>query len=144
MKIELYPLEKIVIDGTPVFLGMKRFDVEKAIGKGQNFGDRYYYYDDETAIDYNENNTIEFIEFLGGIEGSLRPVIYGISAFDTLADDLITCLKQKNNGEVDDSEQGYSYSFLNISVGVYREMKNAKHWETIGIGVSGYYINLEE
>ena len=68
---------------------------------------------------------------------------------------------------MDDSESEYGYSFLEISVGVYRsstpedvremfedakregvqldpeemknEMKNAMHWNTIGIGKQGYY-----
>ena len=35
MKIEIYPLDKIVIDGVPVYLGMKQSDVEAAIGAVQ-------------------------------------------------------------------------------------------------------------
>ncbi|MBD5534285.1 MAG: hypothetical protein HDQ99_01165 [Lachnospiraceae bacterium] len=168
MNIEIYPLEKVVVDDISIYLGMNQSAVETAIGKGQLVGKRYYYYDSDMAIDYSDNNTVEFIEFLGGIDGSLHPVIYGVSAFDTLADELADLLRQKNDGEIDDSEQGYSYAFLNISVGVYREMRpsdvmemieemkadgiptennedvaeemrKANHWATIGIGVAGYY-----
>ena len=168
MNIEIYPLEKIVIDGVSIYLGMDQSAVETAIGKGQLTGKRYYYYDNAMAIDYSENKTVEFIEFLGGIDGSVHPVIYGVSAFDTLADELVNLLRQKNDGEIDDSEQGYSFFFLNISVGVYRErrpsdvmemieemkadgiptednedvaaeMRKANHWATIGVGVVGYY-----
>ena len=168
MNIEVYPLEKIVIDGVPIYLGMDQSAVETAIGKGQLTGKRYYYYDNDMVIDYSENKTVEFIEFLGGIDGSVHPVIYGVSAFDTLADELADLLRQKNAGEIDDSEQGYSFAFLNISVGVYRErrpsdvmemieemkadgistednedvaaeMRKANHWATIGVGVAGYY-----
>ena len=168
MNIEIYPLEKIVVDGVSIYLGMDQSAVETAIGKGQLIGKRYYYYDNDMAIDYSENKTVEFIEFLGGIDGSVHPVIYGISAFDTLAGELDGLLRQKNNGEVDDTEQGYSFAYLNISVGVYRErrpsdvmemieemkadgiptednedvaaeMRKADHWATIGVGVAGYY-----
>lgn len=168
LNIEIYPLEKVVIDGIPVYLGMEQAAVEAAIGKGQLAGKRYYYYDSDMAIDYDENKKVEFIEFLGGIDGSLRPVIYGVSAFDTPADDLVDLLRQKNDGEIDDTERGYSFAFLNISVGIYREirpsdvmemieemkadgistednediakdMRRANHWATIGIGVAGYY-----
>ena len=168
MNIEIYPLEKIVVDGVSVYLGMEQSAVEAAIGKGRLVGKRYYYYGSEMAIDYNENNTVKFIEFLGGIDGSLHPVIYGVSAFDTLADELVNLLRQKNDGEINDSEKGYSLAFLNISVGVYREripsdvmemieemkadgiptednediaeeMRKANHWATIGVGVAGYY-----
>lgn len=87
---------------------------------------------------------------------------------DVDAETLISLLKQKNDGEIDDTEQGYSYGFLNISIGVYREIRpedvlemieemkidgistennedleadkrRANHWATIGLGVAGYY-----
>ena len=168
MKIEIYPLEKILIDGIPVFLGMEQSAVEAVIGKGQLKEKRYYYYDSEMAIDYDDSKRIEFIEFLGGIDGLLHPVIYGVSAFDAHADELTDLLLRKNNGEVVDTEQGYSYAFPNIGVGIYREirpsdvaemieemkadgiatennedlvndMRKAMHWATIGIGVADYY-----
>lgn len=167
MNIEIYPLDKVVIDGTSVCLGMEQAAVETLIGKGQCIGNRNYYYNSDMAIDYIDGK-VEFIEFLGGIDGSLHPWIYGVSVFDTPADELIEVLQQKNNGEVEDSEQGYSFAFLNISVGVYREvrpsdveemieemktdgisaennedvaneMRKANHWATIGIGVVCYY-----
>jgi len=90
------------------------------------------------------------------------------SAFDILTDELTDLLRQKNDGKIVDSEQGYSFSYLNISVGVYREMRpfdvmemikvmkadvipivnnkdialemrKTNHWATIGVGVAGYY-----
>ena len=103
-----------------------------------------------------------------GLEGRLQPTIYGLPAFQTGAGELIEELTRRNDGPVDDREQGYSYAFLNISVGVYRSIlpkdvreliaemeengiptlddpdverdrRRAEHWETIGIGVAGYY-----
>ncbi len=168
MNIEIVPLEKVIFDGVPIFLGMEKSVVEKAIGIGQFIGKRCYYFNEEKAIDYNENNTVAFIEFLAGIDGSLRPEIYGVSVFDTAADELIELLKQKNGEDIEDAEQGYSYSFLNISIGVYREIRpsdvlemieemkadsiptednedliadmcRANHWATIGAGIAGYY-----
>lgn len=168
MNIEIFPLDKVVFDGVPVCLGMERSAVENAIGTGLLIGKRYYYYNNEMALDYNENDKVEFIEFLDGAEGSLQPTIYGVSAFGSDAEELAEILKQKNGGEITDTEQGYSYSFSNISVGVYREirpsdvlemieamkadgiptednedlavdMRRANHWATIGVGVAGYY-----
>ena len=166
MNIEIYPLEKILIDHVAIYFGMEKSIVDTAIGNGQRIGNRYYYLNNEMAIDYN-NNKAEFIEFLGGIDGMLKPTIYGISAFDVQADDLFEILKKQNNGKIGDHENGYSYQFQNISVGVYREaipkeveemieefasfgnpmsndeiqheMKRANHWATIGVGVAGYY-----
>lgn len=166
MKIELYPLDKVVIDGIAIYLGMDLTAVESAIGKGQLIGTRCYYFNGEMAIDYNHNKA-EFIEFLGGVDGNLKPIVYGVSAFDINAADLVEILKANNNGEIFDNEKGHSYQFANISIGLYREaipneisemieeaksfgnpmsddeiqheMKRANHWATIGVGVTGYY-----
>uniref|UniRef100_UPI004056E9C7 hypothetical protein n=1 Tax=Acetatifactor sp. TaxID=1872090 RepID=UPI004056E9C7 len=145
-------------------LGMNKEAVESVIGKGQFVGERYYYFNNEMAIEYTNNKMVRFIEFLGGIYGSLRPMIYCISVFDNLADEVETVLRDKNSGKIDDSEQGYSYRFYDISVGVYREripedikdmiedmksdgipiednedlkeeIRRANHWAAIGIGV---------
>ncbi len=166
MKIEIYPLDKVVINGAAICLGMEQPAVEAAIGKGQLIGKRCYYFNSEMAIDYS-NNKVEFIEFLCGVDGILKPAIYGISAFETQANDLFEVLKRQNKGVIGDSENGYSYAFQNISVGIYREavpkaveemieeaasfgnpmsddeiqyeMKRANHWATIGVGIAGYY-----
>ena len=158
MSIEIFPLDKVVIDGVAIYLGMEQAAVEAAIGKGEVIGNRCYYFNSEMAIDYI-NNKVEFIEFLCGIDGMLKPEIYGISAFETQANDLFEVLKKQNNGVTGDTENGYSYQFQNISVGVYREaipkatsfgnpmtddeiqyeMKRANHWTTIGVGFAGYY-----
>ena len=165
MKIEIYPLDKIVIDGTSIEIGMNKKNVERLIGVSYEEDNKCYYYDNDMVIHYNANKEVEFIEFLGGIDGKLHPTIYGVSAFGILADKLVEILKQNNNGEIDDSENGHSLFFLNISIGVYREitpldvmellqefeekdinnikyMKDiANHWQVIGVGRKGYYLN---
>lgn len=35
MNIEIFPLEKVIVDGVSVYLGMDRSAVEAALGKGQ-------------------------------------------------------------------------------------------------------------
>lgn len=167
MKIEIFPLDKVVVDGAAICFGMDQAAVEAAIGKGQCMGGRCYYFGDEMAIDYRDHQ-VEFIEFLCGAEGVMKPVIYGISAFEARANDVLAVLKKQNNGAIGDGENGYSYQFHNISVGVYREavpeeieqmreeaarlgapmpdheiayeMKRASHWATIGAGAAGYYL----
>ncbi len=167
MKIEIFPLEKVVIDGTALCLGMKQAEAEQIVGKGQFARDRYYYYNSELAISYGKDGNIIFIEFLGGIDGQLKPIIYDVSAFDADADKVFELLKQHNGDAILDAERGYCYSFLNISVGVYREStpenvtemieeaasfgdpmsdedieyetKKAHHWASIGFGIKDYY-----
>ena len=58
MNIELYPLEKIVIDGVPIRFGMDQAAVEAVIGKGQLVRRRYYYFGNEMAVDYSEGGTV--------------------------------------------------------------------------------------
>ena len=121
----------------------------------------------QAAVDAICTMFVDFVEFLAGIDGKLKPTIYGVSAFDVNAAELVDVLKANNNGEICDDENGYSYSFSNISIGVYREalpdeieemieeaksdgspmsdddiqyeMKRANHWATIGCGNIGYY-----
>ena len=64
MKIQIIPLEKIVIDGKDICLGMTRSDVITLLGDGE-FKHRHYYYNNELAIDYDKDGKVEFIEFLG-------------------------------------------------------------------------------
>lgn len=166
MSIEIYPLEKIVLDGVVIAFGMDKAAVEAVIGKGQRVRNRYYYFDNEMAIDYH-NDKVEFIEFLCGSDGILRPMIYGVSAFEVQAKDLFEILKEQNKGVIVDHENGYVYLFQNISIGIYREAvpekveemlkeavsvgvplsddeirherKKADYWAVIGAGIAGYY-----
>lgn len=55
------------------------------------------------------------------IVGSSQPVIYGFQVFQEEADELYHVLEKNNSGEVVDKEDGYSYAFPNIGIGVYRE-----------------------
>lgn len=48
-----------------------------------------------TGIDFNEQNRVEFIEFLAGIDGDIQPQIYGVNAFEVGADELYDILEEK-------------------------------------------------
>ena len=168
MKAEIYPLEKVIVNGITLCLGMTRSEVEALLGAGQEIGNRCYYFNGEAAIDYKEGK-VEFIEFLGGIDGVYQPMLYGVSVFDTQAEKLVEILKEKNNGKLCDMENGHFYRFSDIGIGLYREAtpkeisemieeaaafgnpmssdeieyesKRANRFATIGIGVAGYYGN---
>lgn len=165
--IEMIPLYGIRADGAEIRLGSSPDEVKAALGEPYGtWENSLYYCNNELRIDFAENGA-EFIEFLGGIDGELQPAIYGVPAFQTDADKLYEILAKENNGMIDDSEDGYSYGFCEISVGVYREStpesvqemiddakedgepldedeiaeetRRASHWDTIGIGVKNYY-----
>lgn len=168
MRIEILPAESVVIDGVAICLGMERAALEAAIGCAEPVRGRCYYYDGEMAIDYDTDDRVEYIEFLGGIDGQLRPVLYGVSVFETPAAEVAALLERENNGEIDDTEGQYCRSYLNIGIGVYREttpadvlemmeemkadgiciennedvleeQRKANYWATIGVGSVDYF-----
>ena len=166
--IEMIPLVGVNIGSKEVCFGDTKEKIVEKLGAPQSIQEgNYYYFNNELRVDFDQQGRATFIEFLAGVDGNIQPQIYGVAAFQTEADSLYELLKSKNSGEGDDTENGYCYSFLNISVGVYREqtpvdvqamiesakeegepmadediqyeMKKANHWDTIGFGVRGYY-----
>ncbi|MDE7312315.1 MAG: hypothetical protein K2N87_11965 [Eubacterium sp.] len=169
--IKIIPLVGIEVHDATIALSASRTDVENLLGEPYGvWKNSLYYFDNELRFDFDKDGKIEFIEFLGGRDGKIQPTIYGVSAFQAEADELYDILSEKNRGEIDDCENGYSYGFVNISIGVFRssvpeeveemigeaqeegepmdadeiayEMGKANHWATIGIGIAGYYRKL--
>lgn len=172
MKVIIKPLDCIEFDGKKIPLGCAREFVENVLGKPSVMESSYYYFDNEIRFDFDMDNKLEFIEILGGMDGTLQPEIYGINPFTESADRVYEILSEHNNGDIDDRENGYSYAFVETGIGVYRrnipedvdimaencrqvgeplsddeyeyEYRCANHWSTIGIGIKGYYDYKEE
>ena len=130
-----------------------------------------YYFGSELRLDLSMEDKLEFIEILGGPDGELKPEICGFPVFSSAADDVLRALSETETAGIIDNENGYGYSFIGLSVGLYRpalpedieamisdaeetgeplsdeeidyEMKRANHWATVGIGGEGYYSGLE-
>ena len=168
MTFTIKPLEGLQCGEQCIPLGCSKEAVEAVLGQPDIVRDSFYYFCSELRFDFDKNGNAEFIEFSGGIDGQIQPQIYGISAFTAEADELYEILKTHNYGEIKDTENGYSYDFCNISIGVYRESipedieemieemksdgidtennedlefekRKARHWATIGFGRKGYY-----
>lgn len=170
-KIELIPLVGIQIEGIgQINLGASRDEVQALLGAPSDALDDQYYYDDlELRLDFNGRGVLEFIESTNGPYPEKTEVsIYAVNPFQTEANELVNILSEKNNGAIDDAEARYCYTFLNSSVGVWRQiteedvqeeieeikadgeyednadmlledLEKSKFFWTIGIGVSGYY-----
>lgn len=168
-KITLVPNEGMTFDGQPISFGMARAQAEAILGPAEAVRSRRcYYLDSELALDFDADGGLNFIECLGGVDGELRPEIFGLPAFETDADELFALLSERNGPDIDDSEAEYGYALRKLSVGLYREitpadvdamlremgdmkleslggvdvdeeMKKAHHWATIGIGRENYY-----
>lgn len=179
LQIDIKPLVGIEIKNIgEIKLGQTKKDVENLLGLpnlsdnisiGNIQTNRAFYNEYEVGIDYDDSNTIEFIEFING--PSLEKIqlrVYGIDPFKIEANELIEILSDYNSGKIDETEAPHSYAFENISVGIWRqsvpsdleewisekkldntyeidkswideELERSKHFWTIGIGRKGYY-----
>ena len=165
----IHPLVGIEWDGKKINLGDSLDQVKDILGDAEvRYENSAYYFATDLRIDYDVNCCVEFIEFLGGVDGSIQPVIYGEKVFQINAMKAYRILKEQNDGEIVDEDEGYSYTFKNIGIGVYREntpdtidititklrekgifmtendnlkeeRRLASHWSTIGLGSKEYY-----
>lgn len=166
-EIILNPLKGISIKNVgEICFGLSKDSVKSILGRTEEINNQLYYYNVELRIDFNEDDKVEFIECLSN--DKIKPIIYEKEALSLEADELVSLLKSKNKDEIYDSESGYSYSFFHLSVGIYRdftpnaveemilemkqdntyednkewleeEYEKSKFFNTIGIGVKGYY-----
>ncbi|ADU23252.1 hypothetical protein [Ruminococcus albus] len=176
MKITILPTTGIEFDGKRICLGSSAEEIKAVLGQPEDEYTedditRLFYFESELRFDIDKDGVLEFIEFLG-FEGELRPVIYGTNVFETDADEVLDILTEKNGGDIIDEEDGYSYAFPDIGIGITRdatpesidemiaeyeedgeeiddevlefEKRRASHWATIGLGNSEYYDFLSE
>ena len=164
-RIEIIPLSGIKMDSIDIVLGNDMESIINIIGKPDyQEGSQLYYDRYEFRLDFDITKKLEFIELQGPYTKKVLPLIYGVNPFKLDAEELVNILKEKNGSNIDDTEAPYCYSFLNISIGVWRqntpedisqseikgttdeerniwekEQNKAKHFWTIGVGNIGYY-----
>lgn len=159
---EIIPREGITLDGKKIPLGAHKDEIISLLGAPEFENGSFYYCGNELRFDFDAGGCVEFIEFLGGIDGSLKPRIYGISVFDTMFDIVYGTLWENNGREYMDIENGHCHIFRSIGIRIYREFthrdfeenlramkaegipfenyvdyeadkRKAFHWDTIGI-----------
>jgi hypothetical protein len=172
IKIELKPLKGIDIENVgEVLLGQSRQNVESLLGKpSEPYSITSAFYDlYEFRIDFDEFGKVGYIEFLyGPFPERTELCIYDVNPFTIGAEKLVGILSKQNSGEVDLTEAEFSYAFLNISVGIWRQftqkdveqsiaelkstgkyefnkssiendLENSRNFWTIGLAVADYY-----
>jgi len=170
--ITIKPLQGIEIANVgSIGFGQPKSLVEKIMGKPNSHSDnkRRFYDAYECRIDFDDSDLVEFIEFIyGPFPERIKLDLYGVDPFRINSSELLELLSNKNAGEIDDSEAEHCYGFINISVGIWRDMtekeaeeliaekraggdfeydrswleeelEKSKHFWTIGIGKVGYY-----
>lgn len=122
MKIELFPLEKAVVDGHNIPLGADKSTVEEILGAGEEVNNRAYYFDSNFCVEYDAAKKVSFIEVTcDNPKSTVTTTIYGEDVMKNGADRILQILTEKNHGRVAD-KNGYSYIFYKLSVGIYREL----------------------
>jgi len=166
--VTIMPLEGIIIDGRMLSLGAPRGEVEAVLGNGERVEHSAYYDDSELRFDYDSAERVEFIEFLGGVDGKVQPTMEGRPVFQIDAKELCELLRVKNGSDVPAREDDYDAVYPAIGVGLYRDITPAdveemiqemkadgvdvddnedlkndqhrcNHWATFGIGLATYY-----
>lgn len=169
-KIKLIPLIGIEIENIGIIqFGQNIYDIKMKLGDPDSQdGTELYYTRLNFRIDLNEKEIFEFVEFQGPYLENMEVSVYNINPFAINADELLEILALENNGEIDDSEAPYCYSFMNISIGIWREftekdildtiekmkvtgnyeesrewlnkdLEKSKHFWSIGLGMKDYY-----
>lgn len=120
-KITLKPLEGIIVNEKKIDFGQTKNDIINLFGNPNYEEENQLFYDNlDVRFDLDENGLLEFIECQGPFSENSEFNIYDINPFKLQDNNLVDLLTNKNNGEIDDFEAPYSYSFLEISVGIWR------------------------
>lgn len=168
-EIVINPLVGIEWEDKKINLGDSLDTVKEVLGDAEvRYENSAYYFSTDLRIDYDADCCVEFIEFLGGEDGSVQPVVYGEQVFQINAAKVYRILKEHSNGHVIDEEDGFSYRFPKLGLEVYREntpdaidititklrekgievvdnanlmdeRHRASRWATIGMGTKEYF-----
>ena len=163
MRFVVIPKRGVETDGQLLRLGSTREEVTALFGEPDSVQGIAYYFDAELALDFGKDGTLRYIECRSGTNA----VIYGTDVFGTGADKLHGILAAENGTDIDEPEEGHSYTFNEIRVSLWRETspqdveemieeaendgepmteddiederQRAAHFDTIGVFAPGYY-----
>lgn len=145
-KITLRPLEGITAGDKEIDFGQTKNDIIDLLGNPDHVEENRLFYDKlDVRFDLDENGLLEFIECQGPYPENSEFNIYGIDPFKLQDNELLDLLTNRNNGETDDFEAPHCYSFLEISVGVWRASVPADIESTIAeLKEEGTYEEAKE
>jgi hypothetical protein len=136
----------------PVLLGMSREEVRTAMGiptkSYRKTGARTLtdaYHRGGFQVFFDEHDRVEYIE-LSSPDDSFTTVYKGKEVFQTKADDLVDLIAEDAPFDAEDPELGYTYTFSQLELGVWRPVipeddndPEGRYFSTIGIGKRGYF-----
>ena len=147
MNINIIPLQSAI----GVKLASSRSETRKLIGLPSREIDNVDYYQFEPrffSVHYDASNLVEFIEISNPHSEEIEVLFNGINVFEVPARELIQRIELETGYRFDrnDPELEYSYIFRDLDLSFWRptisendEDEDGKFFETIGIGIEGYY-----
>lgn len=126
----------------------------------------WFYYNNELRIDFDTQGRVEFIELLGGAQGTLQPSMDGLELFQAPPEAVYDLLQAKDHGAAALDLNCYCCIFSALELGIYRESvpedvteligeatdeghplspeeidieNDRTRWAAIGLGTRGYY-----
>lgn len=156
----------------PVHLGFTRQQVEEALGTGtQSVLPRdseghekqgFFYPDCSLNVEYSDKESI--VEWIGVSKNTHFKVIYNdIDLFALEAEELVSLISKETPFDENDFELGYSYIFPELELALWRssmpkdfegdkefegeewyneDLKKSRYFQTVSLGIKGYYSNM--
>jgi len=136
----------------PVHLGMTRSQA-RAVMPGEPRPTRKYggsvidtWHASAFQVFYDDDEKVEFIELS---RGEFQAVLYGVDVFRSKAAALVQHLDKKHHYDRSQTEDGHSFVFPDPELALWRqavpepgepeEGDNGGRFDTLGIGIRGYY-----
>lgn len=142
MKIELKPLEGIIVHGEKVALGADIKTIPSILGQADKIDNTYYYLESNIAVHTNDNS-IEYIEF--SFNDIFEVILNGINVFTTKKVIILEELKRQNENKIKEEENHHTYTFHDISVNIGCEITEKEAMEIINEAkAEGVYEDIQE
>ena len=135
-----------------VVLGWTREETLDAIGAPESTVGKIDYYHQRLPnfhVHYNEQGLVEFIEVANPMDGQIKVLLLEVDLFNTPADKVISEIENlaRLTFDQNDPELPYSYTFPGLELSFWRPTvpedekdEDGRFFESVGIGIKGYYI----
>ncbi len=138
---------KLGIGVGPVHLGMDRNDVLSVMGEAEFSNDESDGFLSGFRVYYDTSNKVEFIELADSSE--YEALFNGRCLHHMPADEAVEYLSTLDSFNSKDPELGYSYTFRNLNMSLWRGTKpdseqpiediDGRYFEAVAIAVEGYF-----
>lgn len=128
----------------PIKLGMSRADVVACFGTPEHLSASRVWYHSGFAIDFDENQQVEFIEL--ATSGEFKAIYKNLNLHEIPADQAVEAILQDDVYDKNDPELGHSYIFKSLQLSLWRETiaesefdEDGKYFQAVGVAADGYF-----